>query len=288
MFVSGSYSLDEPNFEELLRHATDVINHNCDSNAETIIFIISDPKHYLIREDIRNTYGKNRVKYKYNFNPKNIKNNNISHCFLFSIGYRHNPKVNLKVDFEAYIKKDILRIPVIDQYRKTANKIILTLYLLDKMKISFKFILKSDDDIFLKINDIIPYLNTLKESDLFIGKVLIGNKAIRNKNHKWYVGKSSHSNSYYEPYVNGACYILRRNIIDSVVKRHYTVPLIPMEDIHISYLVTGLGYKLTDSKLFIYCSGNSKCTDSFIVDIGRNIQKRRSFIKEFKDSIEYY
>ncbi|KAF0985446.1 hypothetical protein HZS_1216, partial [Henneguya salminicola] len=102
MYGNGSYSFDEHHFEELLRYVSDVINHNCDNNAETIIFIISNPRNILIREDIRNTYGKNHVKYKYKLNSKNLNSSKISHCFLFSIGYINDLLVNQQVDYEAF------------------------------------------------------------------------------------------------------------------------------------------------------------------------------------------
>ncbi|KAF0985541.1 hypothetical protein HZS_1540, partial [Henneguya salminicola] len=221
------------------------------------------PKNYLVREHIRNTYGRNHVKFKYKFNHENVNSRNFSHCFLFSIGYIDNQEINLQVDFEAFVKKDIIRIPLFEEYRKIIHKIIVTFYLLDQMKIPFKFILKSDEDIFLKINDIIPYINRFKESDVFIGRVITGAIPYRDKTHKWYVDPIFFPTNVFDDYLNGACYVLRRNIVNSLVKKHYMIPLIPIEDVHISHIVTKLGYKLTNSDRFHHCVENIQCKNSF-------------------------
>ncbi|KAF1744172.1 hypothetical protein MXB_4400 [Myxobolus squamalis] len=243
-------------------------------------------KNYLLRQDIRNSYGKNNVLFKYAF--ENEKLANISHCFLFSIGYRDDLVINQQVDFESFTHRDIVRVPIYDEYRKTANKIILTLYLLDQMEIPFKFVLKTDDDIFLKINKIIPLLHNLKDDNVFIGHVVHNSIPIRDSSNKWYVSKEDYPSKYYKPYLMGSCYIFRRTIIDTIAKKHYTVPLIPMEDIHVSYLVTGSGYYLSDSRHFYHCNSFYQCKDSYIVDMGRNLFRRKYIMSRFKQDFAYY
>ncbi|KAF1741571.1 hypothetical protein MXB_3196, partial [Myxobolus squamalis] len=268
-FVNGSYSLDDPNIKDLITHTSDVFNYNCKNNAETVIFVISDPNNYALRQNIRNSYGKNNVKFKYMF--ENGTQRDISHCFLFSIGYREDIVLNNMVDFESFIYNDIIRIPIYDTYRKTANKIVLTLYLLDQMEIPFKFVIKTNDYIFLKINKLIPLLHNLKNENVFFGYVSNNAQPIRIANHKWYVSKEDYPYDVYKPYVLGSCYIFRRSILNTIIRRHYKVPLIPMEDIHISYLVTESGYNLTDLRSLYYCYMADGCKNSLIIDIGRNL-----------------
>ncbi|KII72686.1 Beta-1,3-galactosyltransferase 1 [Thelohanellus kitauei] len=250
-------------------------------DVEVVNFIISDPTHYLLRQDIRETYGKNHFGYKYS--SSDTKSGNVSYCFLFSIGYRDDVALNQQVDYEAYINKDIIRVPILDEYRETAHKIIFTLYLLDRMDHSFEYALKSDDDIFLKINQIIPDLRKLGKKHVFIGHKIVGAIPIRDNTHKWFVGEDDYPSSIYSPYLKGSCYIMRRSIIKNVSIAHYNTTLIPMEDIHISYLVSGLGYELTNSPHYYHCLHFILCKNSYIVDVGRNLFRRNYIWKRIKE-----
>ncbi|KAF1743102.1 hypothetical protein MXB_2961 [Myxobolus squamalis] len=279
-FVNRSHSLNDSNIQNLKTFTSNIVNFNCKNNAETVIFVLSDPNNFLLRQDIRNSYGKNNVKFKYMF--ENGEKQNISHCFLFSIGYREDIDINNNVDFEAFIYKDIIRIPTYEEYRNIVNKVIITLYLLDKMEIPFKFVLKTDDDIFLMINKIIPLIHNLKNESVFVGHVINGAIPIRNSNHKWYVSKEEYPNDFYESYLQGSCYIIRRSILNTVIKRHETVPLISIEDIYISSLVTGSGFEVTDSIFFTYCNYLDDCENSYIIDLGRHLVERNFIINDLK------
>ncbi|KII71732.1 Beta-1,3-galactosyltransferase 1 [Thelohanellus kitauei] len=283
IYTKGAFPLNSEHMGDIIQYFRGVFDHNCRDDAELVIFIISDPNHYLLRQDIRETYGKNHVNYKYSFSKKPAKN--LSHCLLFSIGYRDDIAVNQQVDYEAYTYKDIIRIPVLDAYRETAHKIIFTLYLLGRMNHSFEYVLKTDDDIFLKINKIIPHIHSLDKEQVFIGHRVVGAIPIRDKMHKWYVSEEDYPYGVYDPYMMGSCYILRRSIIQNVSIAHYHTPMIPMEDIHISYLVSGLGYNLTNSHRYFYCINIFSCQNSYIIDISRDLHKRKSLFRNLQADV---
>ncbi|KII72682.1 Beta-1,3-galactosyltransferase 1 [Thelohanellus kitauei] len=285
LYKKGPYPLDSEHMDDILRYVGSVIDYNCRDDAEVVIFIISDPNHYLLRQDIRETYGKNHVSYKYSFSEALPRN--VSHCLLFSIGYRDDITLNQQVDYEAYIYNDIIRIPIFDVYRETAHKIIFTLHLLDRLKHNFEYVLKSDDDIFLKINKIIPDLHYLEKKHVFIGHLVEGATPIRNKNNKWYVSEDDFSEDVYAPYLMGSCYIFRRSIIQNLTIAHYNTTLIPMEDVHISYLVTSLGYNLTNSPHYHHCINFLDCKNSYIVDMGRNMFRRNYLWGFLKGYVTY-
>ncbi|KII64751.1 Beta-1,3-galactosyltransferase 1 [Thelohanellus kitauei] len=282
-YIHGLYPLESENMTDLIRYVKSVFNYNCPKETEVVILIISDPTHYLIRHNIRETYGKNRASYHYTFsNPILI---NLKYYFLFSVGYRDDIALNQQVDLEAHIYNDIIRVPIFDTYREMAHKIIFTLYLLDKTNRSFEYVLKTDDDIFLKLNKIVPYLHSLEKNHVFIGYKAVGFIPLRDINNKWYVSERDYPNDVYEPFLLGFCYIFRRNIIQELTMAHYNSSLILMEDIHISYLVTSLGYNLTHSPDFQYCTDLITCQKSFLMDIGRDLRKRNLFWTILKDPV---
>ncbi|KII67873.1 hypothetical protein RF11_12556 [Thelohanellus kitauei] len=96
-----------------------------------------------------------------------------------------------------------------------------------------------------------------------------------NKTNKCYESEDYYSCDVYEPYLNGMCYIFKRNIIEGVVIEHSNTWLIPMEDAHISYLVSNLRHEITDSPYFYYCTHYLKCNNSYTSDIERNLFIRR-------------
>ncbi|KII72684.1 Beta-1,3-galactosyltransferase 1 [Thelohanellus kitauei] len=279
IYRKGPFPLNSEYMNDIIDYVRDVFDYNCKKEAEVVNFIISDPTHNLLRQHIREKYGMNDND---NYSPSDTESGNVYHCFLFSIGYRDDVALNQQVDYEAYIHKDIIRVPILDEYRETAHKIILTLYLLDRMNHSFKYALKSDDDIFLRINKIIPDLRKLGKKHVFIGHKIVGAIPIRNNTHKWFVDEKDYPGDIYNPYLNGPCYIMRRSIIRDVSIAHYNTTLIPMEDIHISYLVSGLGYDLTDSPHYYHCLHFIFCKNSYIVDVGRNLFRRNYIWKRLK------
>lgn len=284
LYVHGAFPLNSTLFPDLINHTREIFESSCPENTKVVLFMISDPMNYLLRKEIRESYGKNRRKYKYEFIGKQPQN--IAHCFLFSIGYREDQTINQQVDYESYIYKDIIRIPIFDQYRQTSHKIMLTLHLLDKMDSDFEMILKADDDIFIKVNKVVPYLLSLNEKNVFIGAKQVGVIPIRQPDHKWYVSKEDYPGNIFKPYLMGACYVFRRNIIEKIFQKHYVVKSIPMEDIHISYLVSKSGYKITDSYKLYHCKNFNDCKDSLILDMGRNIFRRKYILKIYQKEYE--
>ncbi|KII64988.1 Beta-1,3-galactosyltransferase 1 [Thelohanellus kitauei] len=274
LFRPGPFPLNDSLIDQMVLHTKSVFEKNCHDTTELVVFIISGPHNFDMRQNIRNALGKDSPHSHVLNNSKPTK----EHCTLFSIGYTSDVRLNQQVDWEAYTKGDVIRVPLIESYRETAHKIILTLFLLNKMKGSFQYILKIDDDIFVRINKLLPYIRKLTESQVFIGHVAKNKGRVRDPKHKWYVSDLDYPDKVYKPYVLGFSELFRRNIIDRLAAQHSKTHLIPMEDIHISYLVNKLGYNLTNEPRFYYCNNPQNCRNRFVVDIGKNIQNRNKLI----------
>lgn len=283
LFVKGAFPLNSKFIENLIQHAENIINSSCNPETKIIIFIISHPKNYHIRRNIRESFGNNKKKYKYeNLGNKTINN---YHCTIFSIGYLNDPNLNQVVDYESFIYRDILRIPIFEEYHLTVHKIILTLFLLNQVTYNFKNIIKINDDILLKINKLIPYIMGINKNEVFVGEVIKNQIPERDPKQKWYVSETEYPANVFKPFLNGACYVLNRSIINDIVEKHYSLKTIPIENIHISYLVTESGYSLSNSNYIWQCI-KADCEKSYVIDIGRDSFLRKILLDKYRKEYE--
>lgn len=283
-YIDGTLPRDSEIMKNLINHTREIFNYSCPPDTKLIIFMISNPINFLLRRDIRESFGKNNKKFKYENLGKNAAN--YSHCLLFSIGYKKDQNINQMVDYESYINKDIIRIPLLDGYYKLSQKVILTLHVLNQMESNFEMIFKTDDDMFLKINKLVSYILSLDKNIVFIGDLLKSENPIRNPRHKNYISYEDYSDDHFKPFLRGAGYAIRRSIITDIVNRHYMVHSIPNEDVHIGHLVQYFGYNLTHSNRLQYCGEYFYCRQSYIFNIGKKYFRRRYVLKIHKKEYE--
>ncbi|KII64989.1 Beta-1,3-galactosyltransferase 5 [Thelohanellus kitauei] len=269
-FRAGPFPLNDSLIDSMVLHVKSVFDRNCNYKTELVVFVISDPKTFELREHIRSIYGKNSHYFPWFTRSNSTK----EYCLLFSVGYTSDLKFNQRLDWEAYTRGDVIRVPLIESYRDIAHKIILTLFLLNKTNGSFQYILKVDDDAFIKMNKLLPYVRKLTEKQVLIGCLVADSPRIKDPKHKWYVSDLEYSGDVYKPYVIGFAEMFRRNIINRLAVLHSKTRLIPMEDIHFSYLVNKLGYNLTDEPRFCRCDDIIPCRNRFFVEIGKDIRNR--------------
>lgn len=131
----------------------------------------------------------------------------------------------------------------------------------------------------------VPFILNFDEKHIYIGYKFINGYIERDPESKWYVSKDLYPNDVFDPYINGPCYAIRRNIIGDIVKRHFTVKTIPLEDVHISYLASDCGYYLTHFSRFYPCPYFS-CSDAYIYNIKRDMEKREEFLNIHKKDYE--
>lgn len=288
LYLKGKFSIDSKIIPHIIKHTKKIFNYSCKPNARVVILIISSPYNYILRKNIRESFGKNNKNFKYE-NLRKLRNlqHNYSHCLLFSVGYTKDRNINKQIDLESFKNKDLIRIPILEDYRELSHKVILTLHLLNQISTNFEMILKSDDDMFIKINKMIPYLLNVDKNEVILGEILWKSPVIRDPSLKWYVSKEDYPYPVYKPYINGPCYAIRRSIIDEIVKKHYKVKTIPMEDVHISYLIKSAGYKLTDSNRFYFYTNITWAKSSYMLYMGNDIEARNEMLAELQKEYEY-
>ena len=104
-----------------------------------------------------------------------------------------------------------------------------------------KYIVKTDDDVFVNMFRLIHLTKTLKEKDAKSLKIYCngwnsGANVNRNKKSKWYVSKKEFRNDKYDKYCSGFFLIIVNDLIPLLYNRSFHTPFFWVDD----YWMTGM------------------------------------------------
>ncbi|CAH2054821.1 unnamed protein product [Thlaspi arvense] len=150
----------------------------------------------------------------------------------FLIGLHINGKVNLEMWREAKAYGDIQFMPFVDYYGLLSLKTV-ALCVLGTKVIPAKFIMKTDDDAFVRIDELLSSLEKKPSSALLYGLISFGSSPDREQGSKWYIRKELWRLDSYPPWAHGPGYIISQDIAKFVVKGHRQrdLSLFKLEDV---------------------------------------------------------
>ncbi|XP_035699477.1 beta-1,3-galactosyltransferase 1-like [Branchiostoma floridae] len=206
-----------------------------------VVVVTSAPGHVKQRDAIRQTWGNENI-----LPHKNVK-------VLFALGRSDNPQVENAVQREVRTFQDIIQEEFLDSYRNLTIKTVMVL----KWTVTFcsgaDYLMKTDDDMFVNIETLVSHLKSLKDdksSDLFIGDIHTGVKALRSPANKHYVSMEDYENEVYPDYLSGTGYVMSMD----VVRRLYVTALmtspVPVEDIYMGICAQRAGIAPRDHSGF--------------------------------------
>ncbi|KAL1211848.1 Hydroxyproline O-galactosyltransferase GALT3 [Cardamine amara subsp. amara] len=137
----------------------------------------------------------------------------------FLIGLHTNKQVNLEMWREAKAYGDIQFMPFVDYYGLLSLKTV-TLCILGSKVIPAKYIMKTDDDAFVRIDELLWSLKEKPSTALLYGLISFDSSPDREQGSKWYIHKKEWSLDSYPPWAHGPGYIISHDIAKFVVKGH--------------------------------------------------------------------
>lgn len=198
-----------------------------------IIAISSSPKNFEQRMAIRNTWGSAEVL------------NSTKGAILFLFGRINNHmRLQKQIYEESMNYRDIVQGDFIDSYRNLTQKSIMALKWFSSYCSQVKFLMKTDDDIFVNTELLATYLKENESKKRWIVGCI--------KTHAAYPTQMKSNNAlpvlslpYGHPtFVAGAGYVMSNDIIELLYKESQQLKLVPVEDVFITgHCAKALGIK---------------------------------------------
>lgn len=137
----------------------------------------------------------------------------------FFIGLHKNGQVNLELWKEAEAYGDIQMMPFVDYYSLLTLKTI-AICILGIEILPAKYIMKTDDDAFVRIDEVLSSLKEKASNGLVYGQISFESAPHRDKDNKWYIKPEEWPHSSYPPWPHGPGYIISRDVAKFIVQRH--------------------------------------------------------------------
>ncbi|XP_033759299.1 beta-1,3-galactosyltransferase 1-like [Pecten maximus] len=205
-------------------------------DIEVIILIFTVHKNRLERDTIRQTwltYAKN-----------NSIDSNVRYAFL--LGAPSSPAMDKAVKEEFDIHQDILQEDFKDAYSNLTYKTMMAFKWASTKCKDAKFVMKTDDDMYVNIPNILTTLKTNKDKL----QTRVGGachrvaEPIRDHRSKWYASKKSFPGSHYPGFCSGTGYVTSMNVATKVFEVSKKVPFFHLEDVYVALCIKKLGYNL--------------------------------------------
>lgn len=235
-------------------NSNETITPNIKGQVFLLILINSVPKTASRRTVLRetwagtaetNTPGKS-------MNTKNNFSNSLQVYCVFLVGLSSSEEDNTKLEREAYVYGDILRIDTTESYRNMINKVWGGYKW--ALKIKPKYLMKVDDDIYLNIPHLINWIHQKSlPQRLYAGWVLHLGRIMRTPNNQWYVSYSQFHEREYPDYCIGPFYLLSGDLIEKLIKVSLKRKMFNVEDAYLGVLMRDLKvHPLRINDLFVW------------------------------------
>uniref|UniRef100_A0A1D1YU00 Putative beta-1,3-galactosyltransferase 16 n=1 Tax=Anthurium amnicola TaxID=1678845 RepID=A0A1D1YU00_9ARAE len=158
----------------------------------------------------------------------------------FFTGLHKNRQVNLELWKEAQTYGDMQLMPFVDYYSLITLKTI-AICIFGTKVVPAKYIMKTDDDAFVRIDEVISSLKKSPSSGLLFGLISYDSAPHRDKDSKWFISAEEWPHASYPPWAHGPGYIISRDIAKFVVHGHQelSLQLFKLEDVAMGIWIQG-------------------------------------------------
>ncbi|KAL2717977.1 hypothetical protein V1478_011853 [Vespula squamosa] len=200
----------------------------CSLPPYLLIIICSSVGNYKARMAIRNTWAnKNNLDLLYNSTVK----------VAFLLGQSDNDTLNSFIIEESFQFNDILQEKFLDTYNNLTLKSIMILKWVTTNCEEAKFIMKTDDDMFVNIILLMKTLQARTQSKgVLLGSLICNARPISDPKNKWYMPKYMYPEKVYPNYLSGTGYVMSIDVAFKLYQAALTTPLLHLEDVYITGL----------------------------------------------------
>ncbi|KMQ86472.1 beta- -galactosyltransferase 5-like protein [Lasius niger] len=212
---------------------------NLGKDMELVVIVMSAPTHLEARTAIRQTWG--------HFGQRRDMS------VLFMLGTTLDPKVEAILRKEQNMYNDVIRGRFLDSYSNLTLKTISTLEWVDTYCPKVRYLLKTDDDMFINVPRLLAFVNKhAKDRNVIFGRLARKWKPIRNRKSKYYVSQTQFQQSVFPDFTTGPAYLLSsdtvRRLYDAALDQTY----LKLEDVFTAGIVAHkLGIRRSHANEFL-------------------------------------
>ena len=201
------------------------ICHNLD--VFLLVYVHTSPDHFKHRMIIRTTWG----------NPSYFADVTVRPVFL--MGTPKDVDTQEAVMYESSQYHDILQEDFVDSYKNLTFKAIMALKWITDHCSHAKFVLKTDDDIFVNMFNLISHFKSWENHGKQVEKLLYclvwtRMKVMRDPKSKWYISKEEFADDYFPTYCSGSAYMFSTDVIIDMYKASLDTGFFWVDDFYIT------------------------------------------------------
>ncbi|CAH3030630.1 unnamed protein product [Porites evermanni] len=196
---------------------------------------------------------------------------------VFIVGKSLDPTTDRLVVQEAAIYKDIVIGTFEDTFRNLYKKMIWGLTWPMEENCSASYILKTDEDCFVNIGNILNWLDryhiiTNGTQPIYAGRRQDNMPVVRDKENRYYLSEEEFPEEEFYPYASGGGYVFSGTLLPLLSNVSKTAPLFPNEDALFGSLMRRIGVEPTDNTKIIplvYCELAHKIREERMCSISK-------------------
>lgn len=201
-------------------------NSICDDNVEILVYIQSAWENFLKRRLLRRTWASSKV----------VRDKRVKAFFILGRPKFVNDQV--RINNEQLLHGDIVEGDFVDSYQNISIKSIIALSWASKFCRHVKYVIKSDDDIFVNlyaIADKILPLMSHESTSIACHVVKEGTSPIvRDPKSKWYIPPNIFPNMTHFPrFCSGYLVVMTAKTVSALLSRSKYYPLLQVDDIYV-------------------------------------------------------
>ena len=232
----------------------------------------------LITSGVGKLYSERRNSVRNTWGDKSIKSGQRNWERVFVIGKALSAEHSEEIRQEAAFFEDILVLNMTDSYKNLVIKI-LSEMLWSLIHVNPRFILKTDDDVYVHVPRLLSWLDNYANNnyagDKLYGGFVIGDGEVRRgEKRKNRVARDCLAKDFYPPYCTGAFYVLSTDILPSLLKAVERRPAFPVEDAYMGILAQEIGLQPVDIPGFYFrkkVTYYGRCDFASAIAVGHNL-----------------
>ncbi|XP_070688717.1 N-acetyllactosaminide beta-1,3-N-acetylglucosaminyltransferase 3-like [Pempheris klunzingeri] len=204
-----------------------------------LLVIKSSPVNYDRREVLRKTWAKERV-------HNNALIRRIFISGTMDAGFEKK-RLNKLLELEQREYNDILQWDFRDTFFNLTLKQVLFLEWMQRNCPNARFLLNGDDDVFANTDNMVEYLQSLKDNDgakhLFTGYLIENVGPIRSPQSKYFIPVQVQESNSYPPYCGGGGFLLSGYTALVIHQMSQSITILPIDDVYMGMCLAKAGLR---------------------------------------------